>query len=84
MFRASRFQETHQLLDGDIGNLEAVITEDGQINPSEVPFVGVICHPHPLHGGTMNNKVVHTMSRAFRDLKIPSIRFNYPGVYHIP
>ena len=40
----------------------------------------VILHPHPLHGGTMHNKVVHTLARAFGELGIASVRFNFRGV----
>jgi len=40
----------------------------------------VVCHPHPLFGGTMTNKVVHTLARAFTDLGLPSLRFNFRGV----
>lgn len=42
--------------------------------------VGIVCHPHSLQGGTMENKVVTTVQRAFRELGIPSIRFNFRGV----
>ncbi len=42
--------------------------------------VAIICHPHPLHEGTMHNKVVHTLSRAFFHKDIYSIRFNFRGV----
>jgi alpha/beta superfamily hydrolase len=41
---------------------------------------GVVCHPHPLYGGTMTNKVVHTLARAFLDLGMPVLRFNFRGV----
>jgi alpha/beta superfamily hydrolase len=40
----------------------------------------VVCHPHPLHGGTMDNKVVTTLARCAHELQVPSIRFNYRGV----
>jgi uncharacterized protein len=40
----------------------------------------VILHPHPLHGGTMQNKVVHTLARAFGELGVASVRFNFRGV----
>jgi alpha/beta superfamily hydrolase len=40
----------------------------------------VICHPHPLYGGSMDNKVVTTLVRALHDLDIPTIRFNFRGV----
>jgi len=41
---------------------------------------GVVCHPHPLYGGTLDNKVVYTLARAFLELGVPSIRFNFRGV----
>ena len=40
----------------------------------------VICHPHPLYGGTLDNKVVHTLARAFVDLGFRTVRFNFRGV----
>ena len=40
----------------------------------------VICHPHPLYGGTLHNKVVHTLARGFVDLGLRSVRFNFRGV----
>jgi alpha/beta superfamily hydrolase len=40
----------------------------------------VICHPHPLYGGTMDNKVVTTTARALRDGGVPTLRFNFRGV----
>jgi alpha/beta superfamily hydrolase len=39
----------------------------------------VICHPHPLHGGTMHNKVVTIMERSMRELGLRTIRFNFRG-----
>lgn len=42
--------------------------------------VAVICHPHPLHGGTLHNKVVHQLARAFTGLGAVSVRFNFRGV----
>jgi len=40
----------------------------------------VVCHPHPLHGGTMENKVVTTLARALRDAGVATLRFNFRGV----
>lgn len=40
----------------------------------------VICHPHPQHGGTMHNKVVHTLARSFGELGLRTVRFNFRGV----
>lgn len=65
------------MLQGIAGQLEAVLTVPESINTSHVAFLG---HPHSLQGGTMNNKVVTTMARAFRELGIPSLRFNFRGV----
>jgi alpha/beta superfamily hydrolase len=40
----------------------------------------VVCHPHPQHGGTMHNKVVHTLARSFERYGARSVRFNFRGV----
>lgn len=40
----------------------------------------VVCHPHPLYGGTMRNKVVYWMARAFEDIGCAVLRFNFRGV----
>ena len=42
--------------------------------------VAVICHPHPLHGGSLNNKVVHQLAKTFTELGAASIRFNFRGI----
>ncbi|HSC74919.1 MAG TPA: alpha/beta hydrolase [Pseudomonadales bacterium] len=42
--------------------------------------VALICHPHPLHGGSLDNKVVFTLARACRDSGIVAVRFNFRGV----
>jgi uncharacterized protein len=49
--------------------------------PSTAPRgLAVICHPHPQHGGTMDNKVVQTLARAFVQLGYTSVRFNFRGI----
>ena len=40
----------------------------------------VVAHPHPLYGGTMNNKVVHTLFKAFLELGFVTVKFNFRGV----
>lgn len=40
----------------------------------------VVCHPHPLHGGTMHNKVVTMLARSLRELGLIVVRFNFRGV----
>ncbi|MCW8398494.1 alpha/beta hydrolase [Legionella sp. PATHC038] len=64
-------------LQGAVGKLEAVLTVPEQNNSVFIAFLG---HPHSLQGGTMNNKVVTTLARVFKELGIPSIRFNFRGV----
>ena len=63
-------------IDGPAGRLE-VMVEDRKL-PAE--GYAVLCHPHPLHGGTMDNKVVVSLARAFRETGIPTLRFNFRGV----
>ena len=49
--------------------------------PAGAPLgTAVVCHPHPQHGGTMDNKVVQTLARAFVQLGWRSVRFNFRGV----
>ncbi len=64
------------LLDGPEGKLEAVL-EGTTENPR---MIAIICHPHPLFGGTMDNKVVTTLSRAAREADAAVVRFNFRGV----
>ncbi len=64
-------------LQGAIGKLEAVLTVPEQNHSAFIAFLG---HPHSLQGGTMNNKVVTTLTRVFKELGIPSLRFNFRGV----
>ncbi|MCZ7371947.1 MAG: hypothetical protein O8C66_15730 [Candidatus Methanoperedens sp.] len=44
------------------------------------PAAAVVCHPHPLYGGSLHSKVVVAVSHAFLALGIPSLRFNFRGV----
>ena len=59
---------------------------EGILKPEEegiVPrYAGLICHPHPLYGGTMHNKVVFKAAQALQILGIPALRFNFRGVGH--
>jgi alpha/beta superfamily hydrolase len=61
---------------GPSGSLEAVAEDPGLPGTS----YGVVCHPHPLFGGTMENKVVTTVARALHQCDIPTLRFNFRGV----
>jgi alpha/beta superfamily hydrolase len=63
-----------------IGHLEGIL------KPEEVGVVpryaAVVCHPHPLGGGTMHNKVVFKVAQTLQALGIPALRFNFRGVGH--
>lgn len=68
-----------QVPDADIA-LEARVLDQSE-EKTEVSRIGlVMCHPHPLFGGTMDNKVVTTVARAARDLGMSTLRFNFRGV----
>ena len=64
------------LIDGAAGALEAEVLDGTE---ATAPFA-VVCHPHPLMGGTMDNKVVTTTARALQAAGMPVIRFNFRGV----
>ncbi len=64
-------------VDGPAGRLEGLLELPGNVAPRAAV---VICHPHPLHGGTLQNKVAHTLSRAFVAQKFAALRFNFRGV----
>jgi alpha/beta superfamily hydrolase len=66
----------HLFIEGPAGVLEAVVEETSVPGSS----YGVVCHPHPSYGGTMDNKVVTTVARALQDTGIPTVRFNFRGV----
>ncbi len=48
--------------------------------PGTVRGAGVVCHPHPLQGGTMHTKAVFRAAQALADVKIAALRFNFRGV----
>ncbi len=65
---------------GPAGEIEALVEIPAADGPATATRFGVVCHPHPLYGGTLDNKVVYTIARAFVELGVPSIRFNFRGV----
>lgn len=67
--------ETRFLIPGAVGALELSVTYP----PQTAPFA-VICHPHPLFGGTLDNKVVYTLAKTFKALGAGTVRFNFRGV----
>ncbi|RMH39960.1 MAG: alpha/beta hydrolase [Gammaproteobacteria bacterium] len=63
------------ILPGPEGQLEAIVQIQSQTGPS-----AIICHPHPLYGGTMHNKVVYTLARLYESHGFNTVRFNFRGV----
>lgn len=63
--------------EGAAGIMEGVLTVPDTLAG---PWVALLGHPHSLQGGTMNNKVVTTLARAFRECGVPALRFNFRGV----
>lgn len=69
-------QTEYLLQDGPAGAIEVAVDR-----PEGAPVgVAVIAHPHPLHGGTLTNKVVQTLARAFVLAGWTAVRFNFRGV----
>jgi len=64
------------LINGPAGRIE------GRYHHSKLPNapIGLVLHPHPQHGGTMNNKVVYAMTQMFRQRGFSTMRFNFRGV----
>ena len=60
---------------GPAGNLEALLNA-GKENAS---YAALVCHPHPLYGGTMHNKVVFHAMKALNGFGFPVLRFNFRG-----
>jgi uncharacterized protein len=66
----------HLVIEGQAGAIEAIVEETTVPGSS----YAIVCHPHPLFGGTMDNKVVTTVARALQETGIPTLRFNFRGV----
>jgi uncharacterized protein len=69
---------TNIIIQGPAGALEMAL----DLPPAGTPIraLALVTHPHPLHGGTMDNKVTTTLSRACAALGCAALRFNYRGV----
>ncbi len=63
-------------LEGEAGRLEALLN----LGLPDARFACVVCHPHPLFGGTMHNKVVFHAMKALNAFGYPVLRFNFRGV----
>jgi len=75
------FPEKSFFIQGPVGQLECLaghpIVSD---SVTDRKTIGLICHPHPLFGGTMQNKVTHMIEKAFREMGLHTVRFNFRGV----
>ncbi len=65
-----------ELIAGPAGSIECAVDEP----KGSLHGVAIVCHPHPQHGGTLDNKVVQTLARAVVQLGYRSVRFNFRGV----
>ncbi|MDR3764155.1 MAG: alpha/beta hydrolase [Acidobacteriota bacterium] len=63
-------------LHGEAGRLEALLN----LGAPDAEYAALVCHPHPLFGGTMHNKVVFHAMKAINSFGIPVLRFNFRGV----
>jgi alpha/beta superfamily hydrolase len=62
-------------LEGPAGKLEALLN----VGAADARYTAVVCHPHPLFGGTMHNKVVYHAMKALNGFGFPVLRFNFRG-----
>jgi alpha/beta superfamily hydrolase len=69
--------ETH-FIPGPAGKLEALLEEPEAHGAPR--YAALVCHPHPLYGGTMHNKVVYRIARGLRKTGAVVLRFNFRGV----
>lgn len=69
--------EVHLEIAGPAGKLEMAV---GLAHKPERDGWGIVCHPHPLYGGTMDNKVVTTLTKTFQAMGLSTVRFNFRGV----
>ena len=75
----SNTKATHEsrnlFLEGPVGRLEAILWKP----PGPARLAALVCHPHPLFGGTMHNKVVYQAAKSLDTLGSPVLRFNFRG-----
>lgn len=62
-------------IEGPAGKIETVLAEPTTLSSG----IAVVAHPHPLHGGTMDNKVVHTVFKSVLELGYIAVKFNFRG-----
>ena len=75
--RKAAHQSRNLFLEGPAGRLEAILWTPA--SRAGLPVAALVCHPHPLFGGTMHNKVVYQAAKSLDALGVPVLRFNFRG-----
>ena len=76
MSNAKATHESRSLfLEGPVGRLEAILWKPS----APARLAALVCHPHPLFGGTMHNKVIYQAAKSLDALSVPVLRFNFRG-----
>lgn len=68
--------DTRGTIEGPAGALEVAV----EMPEENARAAAIICHPHPQHGGALDNKVAFTLARAAREAGLAAVRFNFRGV----
>ena len=68
------------MLPGPAGRIETILWATAEEEGAMPPLAAVVCHPHPLFGGTMHNKVVYQTAKTIHRFGLPVARFNFRGV----
>ncbi len=71
----STHESRNFFLEGPEGRLEAILWKP--VGDARPPIAALVCHPHPLYGGTMHNKVVYQAAKSLDALGLPVLRFNF-------
>jgi uncharacterized protein len=74
---ATTHESRNFFLGGPAGRLEAILWSPP--SGKKPPLAALVCHPHPLFGGTMHNKVVYQAAKSMDQFGLPVLRFNFRG-----
>jgi len=77
---AASHESRNFFLQGPAGRLEAIFWSPPSSALDPPRLAAIVCHPHPLFGGTMHNKVVYQTAKSLDGLGLPVLRFNFRGV----
>lgn len=68
------------LIEGNVGAIEVQVDMPTLSDALTLRGLAIVAHPHPLFGGTMDNKVAQTLAKTFSGLGYMTVRFNFRGV----